>query len=105
MKNDIKTEKTGIVKSLEYMLSTLKEYQKLMLKSDTKRPDHVWSLVGLVIVPPAHLMKLISKKVDDSLSQEGANAKEDLLQVKKEFCQFMDKMIDYQDIAEKEKES
>lgn len=88
-----KKQNSNILNMLNYSLSVLDSYRKQLLAIDNKNLKQMQVIGGIIILLTANLIRISEEVIRESLKTESANAKDDLLKIKNEFNQIIDKMI------------
>lgn len=82
-------ERRGVMNALIYSIETLRSMHKELVSGKNR-----WEVLGLVIMLESYVLKTTLKVVEESLKTAKPSAKDDLLEIKKRFNDFIDHMIE-----------
>lgn len=86
----------SIVSACEYSLENLKNIKKSLLdvnkSHDTQQMN--WAVGGLIITLSSNLMSMCNDVILTSLQDESSSARDDILEIQKQFNEFINEMIE-----------
>lgn len=81
----------GIMSGCEYAINSLQNIKKMLMYPDPDQEITAWAFGGLLTTLVAYLL-VISQ--DIVFNGNGESAKDDLLEIKRQFNEFIDRMLD-----------
>lgn len=88
-----------VVQMLNYSQGVLAGYRKELLSANDEIRQFSHAVNGIVIMLVTHLIKTSNKIISESLNNQTSNVKTDLLDIRKQFNNFIDDIITKQENA------
>lgn len=86
-------ERRTTMAALDWSLEYLKDIKRNMLHGDQKKQELAWAVGGIVVALESHLLMSCAEVLKDSVTRDGAKAKDDLIAIKSRMLEFFDKML------------
>lgn len=86
-------ERRTIMSALDYSIASLQNIKKQLCASDAKNPELNWAVGGIIITLSANLLRISQDTIANSVEKNKMDAKENLLEIKYEFNEFIHKMV------------
>ena|SRR5690554_3021330 len=87
---------------LNYAMVKLNSYKKEILHTSRDNKEAIRAIYGLIIILSANLIKISEATIANSLREDAASAKNDLLAIREQFNALIDKMIQQYEVAKNE---
>ena len=83
----------SIIGACDYTTETLKAIKKTLIKNDAEHKQINWAIGGIIITLSSKLLKISTNQFLDAAKSGEQSAKNNLIEIKENFNDFIDKMI------------
>lgn len=85
---------SNVLNAAEYILQTTSTLKREMMDLGNKNQQISWGIGGLIITLAANLLYTAQEVIQESIKNNDANSRDDILEIKTRFNQFIDQMVE-----------
>ena len=89
----MKNQRRTVLGACEYSIKSMQEIKQGMLEHGSNHQDVMWAIGGIVTTLVSNLIMTCEKVFSESAQLGDSNAHQDISEIKSQFNEFMDRMI------------
>lgn len=90
------SQKRTIIGAIEYSLATMQNLKKDLQDVGANNPELNWAIGGIVSTLTSNLLQICNQVFQESAAEGNPNAKQDLTEIKAQFGEFIDRMVNHE---------
>lgn len=89
-------QKHTIIGAVEYTIATMQNLKRDLQDISAANPDLNWAIGGIVATLTSNLLQICNQVFQESCADGNPNAKQDLTEIKAQFSDFIDRMVNHE---------
>lgn len=89
-------QRRTIIGACEYSIATLQNLKKDLQDISAVHQELNWAIGGIVSTLTSNLLQICNQVFQESCAEGNPNAKQDLTEIKNQFSEFIDKMVNHE---------
>jgi hypothetical protein len=89
-------QKRTIIGAIEYTIATMQNLKKDLQDIGAANHELNWAIGGIVATLSSNLLQICNQVFQESCAMGEPNAKQDLTEIKTQFSEFIDRMVNHE---------